>query len=147
MNPKKILSLLAITLCTVATPELAFASRADFVTAYNYTIRYLPRVQTWAGQLSAIDKGHVNKLIGPESPMSPEYKAVVAINVDTLYTSATIDLAVQPQILTLPQYDYSYSILQVDVFGNVLSTNLSNSKEGGEFSNYLHHNKENIYSY
>ena len=134
MKLQKTLALLALTICASATPESAFASKADFVTAYNYTIRYLPRIQTWAGQLSAIEKGHVNKLIGPESPMSPEYKAVVAINVDTLYTSATIDLAVQPQILTLPQYDYSYSILQVDVFGNVLSTNLANSKEGGTYA-------------
>ena len=68
--------------------------------------------------------------------MSPEYKAVVAINVDTLYTSATIDLAVQPQILTLPQYDYSYSILQVDVFGNVLSTDpiLKATPAGGTYA-------------
>lgn len=102
--------------------------------AYNYTIRYLPRIQTWAGQLSAIEKGHVNKLIGPESPMNPDYKAVVAINVDTLYTSATIDLALQPQILTLPPYQYSYSILQVDVFGNVLSTGLTNTPGGGSYA-------------
>lgn len=134
MKLQKTLSLLALTICALATPELALASRADFVTAYNYTVRYLPRIQTWAGQLSAIEKGHVNKLIGPESPMSPEYKAVVAINVDTLYTSATIDLAVQPQILTLPQYDYSYSILQVDVFGNVLSTGLTNNSTGGTYA-------------
>ena len=134
MKLQKTLRLLALTVCALATPELAFASRADFVTAYNYTVRYLPRIQTWAGQLSAIDKGHVNKLIGPESPISPEYKAVVAINVDTLYTSATIDLAVQPQILTLPPYSYSYSILQVDVFGNVLSTGLTNNSTGGTYA-------------
>jgi len=134
MKLQKTFSLLALTICALATPELALASRADYVTAYNYTVRYLPRIQTWAGQLSAIKKDHVNKLIGPESPMSPEYKAVVAINVDTLYTSATVNLTTEPQILTLPQYDYSYSILQVDVFGNVLSTGLTNNSTGGTYA-------------
>jgi hypothetical protein len=134
MTLKRTLCLLALTVCALATPELAFASRADFVTAYNYTVRYLPRIQTWAGQLSAIKKDHVNKLIGPESPMNPDYKAVVAINVDTLYTSATVNLTTEPQILTLPRYDYSYSILQVDVFGNVLSTGLTSNSTGGTYA-------------
>jgi len=112
MKLQKTLALVALTICALATPESAFASRADFVTAYNYTVRYLPRFQTWGGQVSAITNNHVNKLIGPESPMNPDYKAVVAINVDTLYTSATVDVSTQPQILTLPPYQYSYSIIR-----------------------------------
>jgi hypothetical protein len=132
MNPKKILSLLAITLCTVATPELALASRADFVTAYNYTIRYLPRFQTYASQIAP--NGLKNTLIGPENPMSPSYKAVVAINVDTLYTSATLNLTDEPQILTIPAYQYSYSIVQVDVFGTILTTGLEPTMAGGTYA-------------
>jgi hypothetical protein len=134
MKLQKILALLALTICPLATPESAFASRADFVTAYNYTVRYLPRFQTWGGQVSAITNNHVNKLIGPESPMNPDYKAVVAINVDTLYTSATVDVSTQPQILTLPPYQYSYSIIQVDGFGTVLSTGLKPSPSGGTYA-------------
>ncbi len=132
MKLQKTLSLLALTICALATPELALASRADFVTAYNYTVRYLPRFQTYASQIAP--GGLQNTLIGPASPMNPDYKAVVAINVDTLYTSATLNLTDEPQILTIPSYQYSYSIIQVDGFGTVLSTGLEPTTGGGTYA-------------
>ena len=132
MKLQKTLALLALTICASATPESAFASRADFVTAYNYTVRYLPRFQTYASQIAP--GGLQNTLIGPANPMSPDYKAVVAINVDTLYTSATLNLTEEPQILTIPHYKYSYSIIQVDGFGTVLSTGLVPTTRGGTYA-------------
>jgi len=132
MKLQKTLALLALTICALATPELALASKADFVTAYNYTVRYLPRFQTYASQIAP--GGLKNTLIGPESPMNPDYKAVVAINVDTLYTSATLNLTDEPQILTIPAYQYSYSIIQVDGFGTVLSTGLKPTASGGTYA-------------
>ena len=132
MIPKKI-SLFAVAACFLATSEFSLAVRTDFVTAYDYTIRYLPRFQTYASQIAP--EGMKNTLIGPESPMNPDYKAVVAINVDTLYTSSTLDLTLEPQVLTIPPYRYSYSIVQVDVFGTILSnTGLEPKKAGGTYA-------------
>ncbi len=132
LNLRKNFRLFAVTICALSAPDLALASRADFVTAYNYTIRYLPRFQTYASQIAP--NGLKNTLIGPENPMSPSYKAVVAINVDTLYTSATLNLTDEPQILTIPTYQYSYSIVQVDVFGTILSTELEPTIAGGTYA-------------
>lgn len=123
---------LAMVICAMAMPKLALANTADFVTAYNYTVRYLPRFQTYASQIAP--NGFHNTLIGPANPMNPDYKAVVAINVDTLYTSATLNLTEEPQILTIPPYDYSYSIILVDGFGTVLSTSLKPTTSGGTYA-------------
>jgi hypothetical protein len=117
-----------------STMPSAAMRRADYRTAYDFTVRYLPRFQTYSVQASAINKGRVNTLIGPENPLTPDYKSVVAINVDTLYTSATVDLTREPQILTIPGYKYSYSIIQVDGSGTVLSTGLKNTPQGGTYA-------------
>lgn len=67
---------------------------------------------------------HANQLSGPLG-MGPEYRIVVAINDDTIYAEAFLDVANEPLILTIPQYSYKYSILQLDVYGNIFSTELS----------------------
>lgn len=64
-----------------------------------------------------------NTLNGPEEPMGPEFRSIVAINVDTLYVGAFIDLTAEPMILTLTQYAYTYSNILVDGFGTVMSNN------------------------
>lgn len=107
--------------------------RSDYETAFEYTIRFLPRLQTWVAQIAAQHSDHVNTLIGPDG-MGPEYKAVVAINDDTLYTSATMDLTDEPQILTLPTYQYIYSIIQLDGFGTILDTGLVPNTAGGTYA-------------
>ena len=124
--------LLLLTLAVFGMSGFARASQADFVAAYNFTVRYLPRFQTYASQIAP--GGVHNKLIGPASPMGPEYKAVVAINDDTLYTSSTIDLTDEPLILTLPAYPYIYSIIQVNGFGTVLKTGLAPTSAGGTYA-------------
>lgn len=108
--------------------------RKDFNHGYAFTVRYLPRFQTFAVQTSALANGRVNKLIAPASPMTPAYKSVVAINVDTLYTSATVNVSQGPQILTIPDYSDSYSVIVVDGFGTVLQTGLKNTPEGGTYA-------------
>ncbi|WP_344500324.1 DUF1254 domain-containing protein [Dactylosporangium maewongense] len=42
--------------------------------------------------------------------MGPEYRSVVAINDDTLYSSAFVDLRNGPVILTIPSTDATYSL-------------------------------------
>jgi hypothetical protein len=67
-----------------------------------------------------------NRLTGPLG-MGPEYKVVVAINDDTIYTEAFLDVSEQPVLLTIPKYENKYSILQLDVYGNIFQTELSSS--------------------
>ncbi|HET8775284.1 MAG TPA: DUF1214 domain-containing protein, partial [Thermoanaerobaculia bacterium] len=56
----------------------------------------------------------------------------VAINDDTIYAEAFLDVSNGPVILTIPPYQNRYSILQLDVYGNIFSTVLSaNPPSGG----------------
>ena len=106
--------------------------------ACQYTVRFYPRFFTWtqfqinsenSRRQGAGDK-IANRLTGPLG-MGPEYKVVVAINDDTIYAEAFIDVSSQPVILTIPKYTNKYSILQLDVYGNIFSTELSKNPPAG----------------
>lgn len=110
--------------------------------AYEYTVRFYPRFFSWTqfkinsdnsqGQTSGAN--YENRLTGPLG-MGPEYKVVVAINDDTIYAEAFLDVSNGPVILTIPAYANSYSILQLDVYGNIFSTALSSNppSQGGVY--------------
>ncbi|WP_417908520.1 DUF1214 domain-containing protein [Candidatus Electronema sp. PJ] len=103
-----------------------------FTTAYDYTIRFYPRYLTWVQQKLSI----INGLGGPAT-MGPEDKMVVAMNDDTLYAQAFLDLSEGPRVLTIPAYDYTYSALQLDMFGTVLNISgtscmIMNTGDGGK---------------
>lgn len=109
----------------------------DFDLAYQYTVRFYPRYFTWAQFHINSDNSQrqgesfANRLTGPLG-MGPEYKVVVAINDDTIYAEAFIDVSNGAVILTIPEYENKYSILQLDVYGNIFSTELSaNAPTGG----------------
>lgn len=102
------LSLLVLS----ATPE---ASQQDYKTAYDYTVRFYPRWFTWVQAGIA----RINSLGGPIG-MGPDYKVVVAINDDTVYAQAFLDLTAEPQIVTIPPYSSEYSVIILDVFGNII---------------------------
>jgi hypothetical protein len=115
------------------------SNQEGYDVAYDYTVRFYPRFFTWAqfninsdnsqGQTSG--ENYENRLTGPLG-MGPEYKVVVAINDDTIYAEAFLDVSNGPVILTIPAYANSYSILQLDVYGNIFSTALSaNPPSGG----------------
>jgi hypothetical protein len=110
------------------------SKQTAFETALDYTVRFWPRFLTYAAQLNSIASGNTNGLFGPVEPMGPEYKAVVAINVDTLYTSSTMDLTLEPLVLTLPPYPYTYSMILVNGFGTVLDTNLEPIAQGATYA-------------
>ena len=110
-----------------------------YETAYNYTVRYYPRWFTWVQsrlntENSPTGQSIINRLAGPLG-MGPEYKIVVAINDDTVYTQAFLEISGGPMILTIPPYPNHYSVLQLDVFGAVISTSLTQSppQDGGSF--------------
>lgn len=106
--------------------------------AYEYTVRFYPRFFSWAqfkinsdnSQGQTTGANYENRLTGPLG-MGPEYKVVVAINDDTIYAEAFLDVSNGPVILTIPAYPNSYSILQLDVYGNIFSTELSSNPPSG----------------
>src|SRR3954469_629210 len=114
------------------------SNHEGFDVAYEYTVRFYPRFSTWAqfninsdnseGQTAGANSE--NRLTGPLG-MGPEYKVVVAINDDTIYAEAFLDVSSGPVILTIPEYQNIYSILQLDVYGNIFSTVLSSNPPSG----------------
>lgn len=106
--------------------------------AYDYTVRFYPRFFTWMqfqinsenSQRQGAGTNIANRLTGPLG-MGPEYKVVVAINDDTIYAEAFIDVSNGPVILTIPEYQNKYSVLQLDVYGNIFSTSLSSDPPTG----------------
>lgn len=111
--------------------------------AYDYTVRFYPRFFTWTqfqinsdnSQRQGAGENIANRLTGPLG-MGPEYKVVVAINDDTIYAEAFLDVADGPVILTIPEYPNRYSILQLDVYGSIFSTALSSAppSDGGVYA-------------
>jgi hypothetical protein len=108
-----------------------------FRLAYAYTVRFYPRYFTWVQfQINSENSQRqgttdfANRLTGPLG-MGPEYKVVVAINDDTIYAEAFLDVSAGPVILTIPSYQNKYSILQLDVYGNIFSTSLSSDPPTG----------------
>ncbi len=114
------------------------SNHEGFDVAYDYTVRFYPRYFTWVqfninsdnSQGQTGGQNYENRLTGPLG-MGPEYKVVVAINDDTIYAEAFLDVSDGPVILTIPEYPNSYSILQLDVYGNIFSTVLSSSPPSG----------------
>ncbi|MFL5540245.1 MAG: DUF1214 domain-containing protein [Longimicrobiaceae bacterium] len=106
--------------------------------AYEYTVRFYPRFFTWTQfQINSENSKRqgagtkiANRLTGPLG-MGPEYKVVVAINDDTIYAEAFLDVSNGPVILTIPSYQHKYSVLQLDVYGNIFSTTLSSDPPTG----------------
>jgi hypothetical protein len=64
-------------------------------TAFNYVVTFYPRWFTYHQFRSP------NRLVAPVR-ISPIYHAVVAINVDTAYASASFYIADEPVIVTIP---------------------------------------------
>ncbi|MFT3765176.1 MAG: DUF1214 domain-containing protein [Minicystis sp.] len=117
----------------------------EFDVAYQYTLRFYPRWFTWVQFHLTSENSENSERSGTPTPnrltgplgMGPEYKVVVAINDDTIYAEAFLDVSAGPVILTIPKYGNKYSILQLDVFGNVLTTALTASQppsQGGTFA-------------
>jgi hypothetical protein len=121
--------------------EIEMSHQDGFDVAYEYTVRYFPRFFTWVQFNMHSDNSQrqgsgdmANRLTGPDG-MGPEYKMVVAINDDTIYAESFLDVSDGPVILTIPPYQHKYSILQLDVYGNIFSTVLSANppSNGGVF--------------
>jgi hypothetical protein len=98
-----------------------------FGVARAYVIRFYPRWFTWRqAQLSGRTLNH---LVGPVR-MSPAWGIVVAPNDDTIYTAAQLDLSKEPLVLTIPPTDVTYSLLTLDVWGNIFHTSIGEQASG-----------------
>jgi hypothetical protein len=110
------------------------SNQEGYDVAYEYTVRFYPRFFSWTqfqingdnSRRQGAGENNANRLTGPLG-MGPEYKVVVAINDDTIYAEAFLDVTDGPVILTIPAYPNKYSILQLDVYGNIFSTALSSA--------------------
>lgn len=118
------------------------SDREGYDLAYDYTVRFFPRYYTWiqfqvhSSNSDRKSPGNIaNRLTGPIG-MGPEYKVVVAINDDTIYAESFLDMSNGPVVLTIPKYPNKYSILQLDVYGNIFSTELSENppSKGGVYA-------------
>lgn len=90
---------------------------AIYDTALNYMVRFYPRWFTYKQPRT------VNRLIAPRR-IGPVYKAVVAVNDDTLYGSGFVDVSSQPVVLTIPSTTVTYSLLVLNAYGNVVTTTI-----------------------
>lgn len=105
-----------------AQDELSLQShwqRHAFATTIKYVIEFYPLWFTYYQSFVA----RQNILAGPIR-VSPLYHIVVAINVDTIYASAFINVVAEPVILTIPWTRANYSVLNLDPYGNVFETDI-----------------------
>jgi hypothetical protein len=93
--------------------------------ARDYVIRFYPLWFTYNQGRSP----HARQLVGPDR-ITPTFQTVVAINDDTLYVSAFPDLTAEPYIITIPETPVTYSILVLDVYGNIIQTNIQTGNPG-----------------
>jgi hypothetical protein len=107
-----------------------------FDTTVAYVVQFYPLWFTYYQTLLASRSS--NHLVGTDR-ISPIYHYVVAINVDTLYASTFLDLTAEPVILTIPTTrppltSMSYSILQLDPYGNLLPDSATIPKTPGSYA-------------
>lgn len=119
----------ALALLLVALAGLVPAASADVLpehlVADRYVREFYPLVLNYLQ--TRVDSSNV--LIGPDK-ISPLYQGVVAINDDTLYASAPVDLSGEPVIVTVPSTTNGYSVLVLDPFGNIYDTTLPGHPAG-----------------
>jgi hypothetical protein len=97
----------------------AGAHGAAYKVGAAYYLRFYPR---WFSHFQSLP-APTNRLVGP-AKVTPLYKTVVAINDDTLYGSAFVDVAAEPAVLTIPPTDVSYSLFTADMFGETFKTSI-----------------------
>lgn len=115
-----------ILACVCASPSLSQPSSSN--PQYDTTIAYLEQFYPlWFTYNQS--RGTPNRMVGPDR-ISPLYQTVVAINVDTLYASAFLDLTAQPVVLTVPPTSVTYSVLVLDPYGNIINTPISTTAPG-----------------
>lgn len=81
----------------------------------EYLVTFYPRWFSYQ-QLRMVPP---NAFLGPDT-VGPAFQGVVAVNVDTLYATASVDLTRGPVIVTVPTTTTVFSVLTMDQFGQSL---------------------------
>lgn len=114
------------TLWSLVAPAPSSADEAaDFALAKEYAETFYPLWLSVAQ--TTIDPA--NKLIGPDK-ITHVYRGVVAINDDTLYASSPIDSSGGPVLVSVPETTVAYSVLNLDLFGNVYDLGIPSQPNG-----------------
>jgi hypothetical protein len=92
-------------------------------TTKQYVIRFWPRYITYVTQNTIVRLHGYNSLLGPTT-INPQFHAVVAINDDTRYAFGVVNLSNGPVVLTIPPTSVVYSLLVIDLFGNVIPVSI-----------------------
>src|SRR4051794_40534313 len=98
----------------VVSPAASGVAPDPYATTVAYVGEFYPLWFVY-NQTAAASR---NQLIAPDR-ISPLYQTVVAINNDTLYASAPVDLSAGPVIVTIPESPAGYSVLTLDPYGNI----------------------------
>lgn len=107
-------------------PEARGGAQSDaYLTTVAYVSQFYP---LWFTYNQSRFASH-GRLAGPKN-VTPLYQIVVAINVDTLYASTFLDLGSQAQVLTIPSTTATYSVLTLDAYGDILTTNITAGQAG-----------------
>jgi hypothetical protein len=101
--------------------SVAYAQKTSDKEAFETTVAYV--VQFYPLWFTYNQAAVFNRLVGPER-VTPLYQSVVAINVDTIYASAYLNLTGEPLILTIPPATNTYSILALDPYGDVFDSGI-----------------------
>jgi hypothetical protein len=132
-----LVSLLGVAV-SFAVPMFAQEKRAVLASnpqsdAYTTTVAYVETFYPLWFTYHQTTLGNGNQLVGPER-VSPVYHVVVAINDDTTYCSAYLNLTNEPLILTIPSTvspdqcsgdtSVTYSILTLDAYCDVFSSSI-----------------------
>ena len=113
---------------TAAQTTAAQATAAQ--TAKQYVIRFWPRYISYTTQETVARIQGRNTLLGPEK-ITPQFHAVVAINNDTRYAFALVDLSTGPVVLTIPPAGgVVYSMLVTSMFGEVIPVSIKPQTPG-----------------
>ena len=110
--------------CASSTPCCQTTDNAFAITV-SYVEQFYPLWFSYYQSLVA----PTNQLVGPDE-VTPVYQIVVAINVDTLYVSAILDLTEQPLIVTVPATPVRYSVLTVDPYGVIYEEGIPDDTAG-----------------
>jgi hypothetical protein len=100
-------------------------AQGAFATTVAYVSQFYPLWFTYNQSRFATH----NRLVGPDK-VTPLYHIVVAINVDTLYVSTFLELADGPVVLTIPSTEATYSMLNLNAYGDIFQTTISKGTPG-----------------
>jgi hypothetical protein len=111
----------AVSAAAASARNAAVAAASPTATTLRYVTEFYPRWVSAAQEAEATHSKNINKLFAP-THMSPVFGFVVAPNDDTLYAASFVDVSAQPVIVTIPRTRATYSVLSMDMYGNVFPT-------------------------